>query len=259
MITAGFDIGTRFIKLCIVENKIIRSFSIARVSRDFEKTSKKVFHETLKKAGIKKRHVKKIVATGYGSELIKKASYTLSEPYCSALGISAIDTEIRTVIDVGGLFINISILDQEGQLEDSVLNDRCAAGSGKFLEVVLSALHVPFESASEWAVKSENACSISNNCAVFAESEVISLVNSGISSHDVLAGVINSIVSRTAVMLEKVDIGGRTALVGGLSKVDIFREKIETLLGNKLSPIPVDNQIITAYGAAIAAQEKQDG
>lgn len=254
MITAGFDIGTRFAKVCIVDGHTILGFSTGMIGRNIDTILKTIYKKALDRSGIKKRSVKKIIATGFGSELVK-AKYTVTESSCLARAVYTLNPKIRTVIDIGGLFINIITIGRNGLSEDSITNDKCAAGSGKFLEMIADVVEIPFTAISEYAQKSTRPYEIASSCAVFAESEVIGQLNDGMNSYDILAGVINSIVSRTITLIEQTNTDGEIVLIGGISKIDIFKKKFEEQLSLNISSLPLDSQIVAAYGAALLARD----
>lgn len=254
MITAGFDVGTRFVKACIVQDTRPLGFAIQEVARDIDHVLAKTYKEALTIAHVKKRHIKKTVATGYGSKLVKKAAFSMSGSYCVTRAAYTLDNRVRTVVDAGALFINIAGISRDGAFDGEITNDKCAAGSGKFLEMIAQALEIPFSSISEYASKATEPYVISSNCAVFAESEVISQVNAGRKNTDIAAGVVNSIASRAATLFERIQAKDSVALVGGLALVDAFVAMFEELTGQKTITLPMPPQVIAAYGAALMAQ-----
>lgn len=256
MITAGFDIGTRVIKACIVDNGKIVGWSKSTLDDRIDKVIKKTFTSALDKAGVKQGKVEKALATGYCSEMLKGKIQPVTEPLCIARAAHFFDNKIRTVIDIGGLSINITTLDDKGHLKETISNDRCAAGSGKFLEMVSEATEIPMDSISSSVMKSGKPCNIKSNCAVFAESEVISRINAGHSVNDIIASVLYSIASRTVTLLEKISAPDDMVLIGGVSKIGVVRSILEELVVRKIAELPADPQIISAFGAALIAQGK---
>ena len=255
MITAGFDIGTRAFKICLVEDTRMLSSVCRLADRNLERSISDCYKQLLAGQSLSRRQVKKAIATGYGANLVKYADFELSEPACLARAAHHIDTGISTIVDIGALFIRIVRIDENGFLEDSDVNEPCAAGSGKFLELVAEALAVPFDGISEIARRSHKPYAITSTCAVFAESEIISQVNTGMASEDILAGALDALVSKIMALLGKSGgtIGG-LALTGGVAKIPALREKLTAALGSNLIDIPLDLQMIPAYGAALLAQ-----
>jgi predicted CoA-substrate-specific enzyme activase len=257
MITAGVDVGTRFIKVCVTDGENLRGCACAEMGPHFDAIIRSLLQEARLQAGIGRWDIKKIIATGFGGQLVKKAAYTLGEAVCAAKAAFFFDRDIRTVIDLGGLFITVATIDKNGFLETTHLNERCAAGSGKFLEMVAEAVGVPFTKISSLASFSDHPYSFSSNCAVFAESEIISRVNAGMKSGDVLAGVIRAIASKVISLMDSAGAEDSIALIGGLSKIPIVGDTVSQLTGRKMITLPIDGQLVSAYGAALIAQGKR--
>lgn len=257
MITAGIDVGTRFIKVCITDGESLRGYACTEMGPHFDAIIRSLLKEARLQAGMGRWEIKKIIATGFGGHLVKKAAYTLGESVCAARAAFFFDREIRTVIDLGGLFITVATIDQNGFLETTHLNERCAAGSGKFLETVAETVGVPFAKISALASFSDQPYSFSSNCAVFAESEIISQVNAGMKSGDVLAGVVRAIGSKAASLIDGAGAKDSIALIGGLSKIPIVGDTVSRLTGRKMMILPIDGQLVSAYGAALIAQGKR--
>lgn len=256
MMTAGVDVGTRFIKVCVTDGESLRGYACAEMGPRFDAIILSLLKQARDQAQAGRWEIKKIIATGFGGHLVKKAAYTLGEAACTARASFFFDRDIRTVIDLGGLFITVSTLDQNGFLETTHINERCAAGSGKFLEMVAEAVGVPFDKISSLASFSSNPYSFTSNCAVFAESEIISQVNAGMRSGDVLAGVIRAVASKAASLIDGAGAEDRIALIGGLAKIPAVQEMLAELTGRKMITLPVDAQSIAAFGAALIAQGK---
>jgi len=255
MITAGFDIGTRAFKICLVEDTRLLAGACQLADRNLEQSISRCYKQLLAGLDLSRRQVKKAIATGYGANLVKYAVYELSEPACLARAAYQIDSGITTLIDVGALFIRIVKIDENGFLEDSDVNEPCAAGSGKFLELVAEALAVPFNDISTIARRSLRPYVITSTCAVFAESEIISQINAGVASEDILAGALDALVSKVLALLGKTgEIGEKLALSGGVAKIPALREKLAAALDKDLIDPPLDPQLMPAYGAALLAQ-----
>jgi predicted CoA-substrate-specific enzyme activase len=254
MITAGIDVGTRFIKVCVTDGDGLRGSACAEMGPHFDVIVRSLLKEARLQAKAGRWEIKKIIATGFGGHLVKKAAYTLGEAACTARAAFFFNRDVRTVIDLGGIFITVSTIDENGFLEATHINERCAAGSGKFLEMIAEAVGVPFAMISSLASQSTKPYSFSSNCAVFAESEIISQVNAGMKSSDVLAGVIRAVASKAASLIDGADAKDSIALIGGLAKVQAVREMLTGLTGRKTITLPVDSQLAAAFGAALIAQ-----
>ncbi len=253
MIALGYDIGTRFVKTCIVEDTRILGFALSEAGGDINKTIDYVTKTALDMADLKKRNIKTIGATGYGAEFVKKASFHTGEEYCLAKAVHGLDNTVNMVVDIGGLFIHVVTINNNGSMSDHCKNDICAAGSGKFLEMISEAVGIPISSISEYALNSSNPYSLTNSCAVFAESEVITQVNAGADNADIIAGVIYSIASKTETLINRIGTKDKLAVVGGVAKIEAFQVILEKVLGTKITRLSVDYQIAAAYGAALHA------
>jgi predicted CoA-substrate-specific enzyme activase len=254
MITAGIDVGTRFVKVCLTDGNIILGSSFNEIKRDIEKVVKDTFADALKSGGIKKREVKKTISTGYGAHLVRMAEYPIHDPACIARAAHTLNPTIKTVIDIGALFIRIISINENGFSDAHYENDLCAAGSGKFLEVIANVLEIPFSQISEYCLKAENPYVISSSCAVFAESEIISQINSGANSSDIIAGVVESIVHKATSLLGKSGILEKISLTGGVAKIPAFANALKKSTGKEIVFLPIDPQMMSAYGAALLAQ-----
>jgi len=255
MITAGFDIGTRVCKICLVEDARLLASVCRLADRDLDQSIGRWYKQMLAGLGLRRRQVKKAIATGYGANLVSQAVYELSEPACLARAAYELDPGITTLIDIGALFIRIVKIDENGFLEDSDVNEPCAAGSGKFLELVADALDVPFDQISVIARRSRKPYAITSTCAVFAESEIISHINAGVASEDILAGALDALTNKVLALLGKAgDIGSRLILSGGVAKIAALHERLSAALGKDLIMPGMDPQLLPAYGAALLAQ-----
>jgi len=254
MITAGIDVGTRFLKVSIVDGTVLIGSAVVEMRGAFKKTSCSALEEAVAAAGIKKRDIKKIIATGYGGHLVKKAAYTLKDSACIARGAWLQDRRIKTVIDAGGLFIKVVTIDESGFLEQSYENEKCAAGSGRFLEMIAESIDIPFSDISQFAAKSMNPYVSTNTCAVFAESDIITQINMGRHGGDIIAGVINSIAAKTATLVQGAAAEGPIAITGGLAKVRHYRDELIKRLDHEVIGCPIDPQVLPSYGAALLAQ-----
>jgi len=252
----GYDIGTRFVKTCIVENEKIIGASVQEAGRSIDKAIDTARDAALQMAGKKRRKIKGSATTGFGGNMVKRANFRVNIESCLAKAGYHLNQEVRTVIDIGGLFIHVVTIGKNGRLTDSCKNEICAAGSGKFLELVSSAVELPMSSISESALTSSTPYELGSSCAVFAESEVISQVNAGRNSSDIIAGVIHSIAAKVATLTNRVDAKDKIAIAGGVAKIDALRNILATVLDKEIVPLPIDDQLLAAYGAALLATEK---
>ncbi len=197
------------------------------------------------------------MATGYGRKLIGMADRTITEITCQAWGVRQAMPDARTIIDIGGQDSKFMRLNGDGTVADFVMNDRCAAGTGRFLELVAMRLGVRLASLGDLAARSQNPAIISSMCVVFAETEIIGLLASGIAPEDIVAGVQASIATRVAAMTGR-DLPLPIALTGGVALVPGMEAALGAALGQPLSVAP-QPQLTCAHGAAILARQRLNG
>ncbi len=254
MITVGIDAGSATTKAVLVngETNIIKS--IRPTAFDFVSAAEDAYEDVLRISGIDKRNVKHIYSTGYGRNNIKFADRAISEITAHTKGVHHLYPEVRGIIDIGGQDCKvISVTD--GRVMDFLMNDKCAAGTGKFLEYTARALEVPIDRLGDVALSSEEPAEITSMCTVFAESEVISLRAKGFLKEDIAAGLVRSIARRVAVMARQMGLQENVAFVGGVAKNNGIKAALEKELGISLYVLP-EPQITGALGASLYAQEK---
>ena len=255
MMFAGVDIGSNTTKACVIDERgEILSYSIIKTGAKVKEVGKLALEEALKKVD---GDVEYIVATGYGRNLAAEefANEKVTEITCHATGVKKIFPDCRTVIDIGGQDSKAIALDENGRVINFAMNDKCAAGTGKFLEVMASTLGLTLEELSEAYFKAKNRVEITSVCTVFAESEVISLLAEGKDVYDVVAGVCKAIAKRVAGIVKQVGIRERVVMTGGVAKNRGVVKALEEELKVSIS-IPDNPQIIGAYGAALLALQR---
>ncbi|MBO8181003.1 MAG: 2-hydroxyglutaryl-CoA dehydratase [Archaeoglobus sp.] len=251
MITAGIDIGSLTAKCALMRDGELIAYKVIKVSPNLEETARKVFQETLKAAGIKEEEVEKIIATGYGRNKVGFADKRVTEISCHAKGALYFIPTTRTVVDIGGQDSKVIAI-ENGKVAEFVMNDKCAAGTGRFLEVMAAALNLKVEELGEVAEKAKRATKISSTCTVFAESEVISHLASGEKVEDIVAGIHEAIASRIAAMARRVKIEPDIVLTGGVAKNRAMKKALEKEFGMEIKT-PPEPQIVGAVGAALFA------
>ncbi|MGD0280264.1 MAG: acyl-CoA dehydratase activase [Smithella sp.] len=251
MITLGYDVGTRFVKACIVKDTEIIGSSCIEIGNNFKTIVKAAKARAMKQAGVYCFSIRKTVSTGFGTSLVRERNHKLGVASCIACAAYHLDKDVRTVVDIGGLFINVINIDDRGGVLNFSEVEKCAAGSGKFLETISNAIEIPLTDISDIALKSQNPYSMTSGCAVFAESEVISQVNTGAQKEDILAGLVSSIVSKTAAMIVKSGAEGKIVITGGVTKFDVFEVFLKRELNREVFHLSLDPQLAAAYGAAL--------
>lgn len=252
MAFAGVDVGSLATKVVIFDGLQILSYSIRRTGADPSKVALQCFREALSISGLKEREIKRVVSTGYGRLRVPFAQRQITEITCHARGASFLFPGTQTVIDIGGQDSKVIALDENGKILDFVMNDKCAAGTGRFLEVMAQALEADLEGFGEHALKARRALPINSMCTVFAESEIISLLAEGAKKEEIVWGLHLSIARRILGMAKRLPIGQRITFTGGVAKNRGMIRAFRTLLGIPLN-VPEEPQITGALGAAILA------
>ena len=198
-----------------------------------------------------------VISTGYGRARVELAEKSVTEITCHSVGVHHINPDIRLLIDVGGQDSKVIRIGPTGKPEDFELNDKCSAGTGRFLEVMARVLGVSIDELGPLALQSKTPCSISSTCTVFAESEVIGQIGAGKSAADIAAGVHVSLVSKIAALSKRVGVKEPVCVTGGVALNPAFRHYLSKQLGVDLW-VPEDPQLTGALGAAFIALEKTD-
>ncbi|MCK9336757.1 MAG: acyl-CoA dehydratase activase [Arcobacteraceae bacterium] len=252
---AGIDIGSTSIKITLTdEEKNIIGFKTSASGSMFYKYAQETLDSLLQELNIDKNDLAYIVATGYGRKLYKEADENISEITANAIGAIAAAKEygeIKTVINIGGQDSKAISLDSEGNVVNFAMNDRCAAGTGKFLDVVALKLEIGVDELGDYHFKSTGTpLSVSSTCAVFAESEIIGLLGNNHSVEDIVCGVHYSIAKRIVKLVKRVGVKEGIYFDGGPAMNEGLVNAIENELGKKIF-IPKYPQVTTSYGAAI--------
>jgi predicted CoA-substrate-specific enzyme activase len=249
MISIGIDAGAATTKAVVLRENEIAGYIIISTGFDFRKAGEEACRDVLSKCRIGKSEVGKIRATGYGRSSIGFAEKTISEITAHARGVGYLIPSAHTIIDIGGQDSKVIITDN-GKVVDFLMNDRCAAGTGKFLEYTAKALEISLDELGTLALASKNPAKISSMCTVFAESEVISLRAQKTKKEDIAAGLIESIILRTTSMVKKLGIKPEVAFVGGVAKNPGVVKAFEKALDIAIL-LPKEPQITGALGAAL--------
>lgn len=255
MYTFGIDIGSTTSKCIVLEDgkKIVgQSLLVGGIGT---KAPQEARETALKMAGITEADVEKVTATGYGRNRIQEADYNVSELSCHALGAHTIFPSVRTIIDIGGQDAKVISLNEEGRMMDFMMNDKCAAGTGRFLDVMANVLQIGVDEISDLVKQSEKPAKISSTCTVFAESEVISQLANGETLPDILAGICDSVSSRVSAIVKRVGVIPDLCMSGGVAQ----NEGVRNALSRDLDcPILFSEkaQLFGAIGAALYGYRK---
>ncbi len=251
----GVDIGSAYSKAVIVKNDSSEVFYHIVASRgDFRAAAKKVTEEVLKKAGVNFEDIASIVATGVGAASVGFSSTQVSEISCVGRGAKYLFPSVGTVIDIGDQASRIIKVDREGRPVSFVVSEKCAAGSGRFLQLIARVLQVNMSEIGELSLKAERPVTFSTNCAVFAESETISRIAEGAKKEDILAGIHKALAAKIVAMVERAGLEKDLVIAGGGAKDIGLVRNIEEATGVKLL-VPPEPQILAALGAWLIASK----
>jgi len=258
VIVAGIDIGSRAAKAVVMRNGSILSSVTLDTGPESVKTSQMTMTEVLRETGLSIQDIEYIVATGYGRVLVPFASENISEISCHARGINWYFPEVRTILDMGGQDCKAISCDGDGLVTNFIMNDKCAGGTGRFLEMIAEVLNTPLEDIGELSLTSRNAIPFNTICAVFAKSEAIALFRKGTAKSDILSGLHEAIATRSLNLLKRVSIKKDFSITGGIAKNSGMVAKLREKVG--LEPLLCDDpQIVGALGAALFAEERCNG
>ncbi len=258
MITAGIDIGSRASKAIILKDGKIVSSYIGDTGAESIVTSKNTMAKTLEGTGLKLEDIEYIVATGYGRVLVPFANENISEISCHARGINYSLPSVRTILDMGGQDCKAISIDGEGKVTNFVMNDKCAGGTGRFLEMIAEVLGVPLCEIGDTALQSRSAIPFNTICAVFARSEAVAYLRKGVAKSDILMGLNEAISVRCLNLLKRVGIQSDFSISGGIAKNKGMVAKIKEKVG--LQPLLADDpQLAGCLGAALFARDRVEG
>ena len=255
----GIDIGSATTKaVAIDEVGAMIAHNLIPTGANSRTAGESAFQGLLKATGIRRDEIGFIVSTGYGREVADFADARVTEITCHARGVHVINPATRSILDIGGQDSKAIRVGETGRVLDFVMNDKCAAGTGRFLEVMSRVLEVEIERMGPLSLQSTDMAPVSSMCTVFAESEVISLIAKDCKVEDILSGIHHAITDRVAGLLERVGREEVIAFTGGVAKNIGVRECLEKRLSCKFF-IPPEPQITGALGAAQIARERGMG
>lgn len=252
MYSVGIDSGSVATKGVLFDGNNIIKKIIIPTGWSPKCASLEVYNKLTK--DIEKSDIKKVIGTGYGRVSMDFVDKKVTEITCHAKGVHFLNNNIKTILDIGGQDSKVINLDNDGNVSNFIMNDKCAAGTGRFLQVTSNLLGTDVGSIDDLAKGAEPEI-ISSMCTVFAESEIISLLAKSVSKESIAAGILQSIANRSKSMLSRIDILDEIAFTGGVAKCSVLVNMIEESL-NKNIYIAEDTQIIGALGAGIIGYKK---
>ena len=255
MITAGIDMGAKTIKVIILDddNKTIgKCIKIAGLEE--KENAKLAIEEALKEAGITRDKVEKIVATGAGRRNAPEVDDDITEVGADARGAHLLFPNVKTLIDVGAEEGRAIKVDENGKVKDFAVNEKCAAGAGAFIEAMARALEVGIDEFGKLSLDSDKEIPMNAQCAVFAESEVVSLIHAKTPKPDIAKAIHDAIADRIISLVRRVGIEQDVVLIGGMAKNKGFLESLKKRMGIDIKTHE-DCEFVGALGAALAAKK----
>jgi len=258
MYTAGVDVGAITAKAAIFDGRALLATAVILAGYDRAAAALQALDQALAQAGLAREQVACLIGTGYGRVQVAGADRTVTEITCHARGAHYLCPSARTVIDIGGQDSKGIAVNANGKVLDFVMNDKCAAGTGRFLEVMARALEVDLVDFGALALSARARAKISSTCTVFAESEVVTHLGRGTPRPDIIAGIHESIAARVATMVGRIPIKDAVVLTGGVACNTAVPRMLEEKLGHEIV-VPEHAQLAGAIGAALIAQESGQG
>jgi len=249
---AGVDIGSTMTKVVIVGDRIEASL-IGPTGPEHRKLANRVMEEALRQARLPFEDLSYIVATGYGRINVPFADRQITEITCHAKGLHSLLPSVKTVVDIGGQDSK-GIKIENGKVMNFVMNDKCAAGTGRFLEIIADSLGVPLEKIGELSLTAERIASVSSTCTVFAEQEIISRLAGGEPIANLMAGIHDAVATRVYSLVRKLNVEPDIAVTGGGAKNIGLVRALESKFGQKLL-VPPEPLITGALGAALMGRD----
>jgi predicted CoA-substrate-specific enzyme activase len=256
-IFAGCDVGSTTGKALLLRDGEVLGYSIIPCAVRPEATAELALRKAFEAAGLERQDLGYMVATGYGRVRIPSADENISEITCHAAGAFHLDQGNRTLVDIGGQDCKVIKISPKGKVADFAMNDKCAAGTGRFFEAMARVLEISLDDISRLALQSSQPAQITSQCSVFAESEVITLLNEGVDIRDIAAGLNEAIAARLASLVRKVGAEPRVAVSGGCAKNKGLIAALERKIGLEITNLSIDPQVVGALGAALIAARRQ--
>jgi predicted CoA-substrate-specific enzyme activase len=257
MIFAGCDVGSLTGKALILQDNEIKAYEIMRVRPRPEQTAHEVMAKTLNKAGLTFNDLAYCVSTGYGRERIPFAQSSISEISCHGRGAHWVNPQVRTIIDIGGQDLKVIRVDQFGYMADFIMNDKCAAGTGRFLENMAKVMGLSLDELGPLAFEATRPVGITKTCTVLAQFDVLCFLTDGEAKSDISAGIARAMAERISKMARRVGLRKEIAMTGGVAKNPAVVHSLQEVLGVQLYQMTkVDPQSIGALGAALFARER---
>ena len=259
MIVAGCDVGSLSGEAVIMKDHTIISSEIVGVRPVPELTAEEVMSKALARVNLSIDDIDYCVSTGYGRERIPFANSDISEISCHGKGAHWANPEVRTIIDIGGQDCKVIRVDKFGYMVDFIMNDKCAAGTGRFLELMAKALGVQLDQLGPISLSSSAPVGITRTCGVLAQADVIRMIYEGAEKPDIAAGINRAMAERVVKLVDRVGLRKEVTITGGVAKNEGVVHNLKEVLGVGVAELNgVDPQIVGALGAALFAQERYE-
>lgn len=252
---AGLDMGSAFTKAVILRDEQIIASALLLSGGHYKDAAQRVLDEALSGAGVDFKHISGIVVTGLGAGSVPFPARNVSDISCQAMGCRYLFPSARTVIDIGGQFTKAARITPQGRLADFLISEKCATGSGRFLQIIARILQVKLEDIGPLSLNAKSPVEFSTNCAVFAESETVSRIAEGASKEDILAGVHRAMASKTAMLVKRLKMEADVVLTGGGGEDAGLVAAISDALSIAVL-VPAQPRLTAALGAACLAEEE---
>jgi len=256
MIFAGVDVGSMTAEAVLIDDDELLASTVLVATPDPVTSATIVMERVLAETGLRSQDVAYCVSTGYGRERIPFAQHDVSEISCHGKGAFWADPGIRTIIDVGGQDCKVIRIDSVGDLKDFVMNDKCAAGTGRFLEGVAKTMAVHVSELGPMALGGVDPVPITSICTVFTQFDVMTFLADGRTREDIGLGVAEALAVRLNRLVKRVGVEDRLCITGGVAKNVAVVRATEKVLGHDICSLRIDPQIVGALGAALFARER---
>ncbi len=250
----GIDIGSGVSKGVITKDGKPKAYHLLPSGVNYRMVAEKLREELLVEVGVTPEDITCTIATGQGSDNVPFSNEQVSDIRCCGRGINSVFPSVRTVIDVQGQSTQVMRLNEKGQISNFVISEKCAAGSGCFLDIIANVLQINLDDIGSLSLKSDNPVIFTTACAVFGESEAVSRVAEGVTKEDILAGIHEALSGKISALVHRVGLEEKCAISGGGGLNIGLIKMLEEKLGVQLL-VPPQPQLITALGAAILAEE----
>jgi predicted CoA-substrate-specific enzyme activase len=258
VIAAGVDVGSTATKAVLLdENRNIIARALTDTGANVVRAAERAFRSALEAAGLEEWEVGYTVGTGYGRYKVSFGNAQITEISCHARGAVALFPLTRTILDIGGQDTKAIRVGPRGDVLDFCMNDKCAAGTGRFLSAAAEVMELPLEEIGPASLRSEKALKITNVCTVFVESEIMNQLARGARVEEILAGVHASIAGRSVGLMRRVGLEDEITFTGGVSRNVGMVAALERRLGRRINVSP-DSQYIGAIGASLFALERAE-